>query len=154
MEAALFQRLVDTRYDPLYRFALSLARNGDDALDLTQQTFARWAEKGHADPRYGKSGNWTLAMWQDKDRSYVLGMPAGPGSKDAVAALFRAWPAYFIVSVTAMVIASLRSQCHQASQDMRAKLARMPWSRAGHCEPRIPASRDSPLRELSVKHPG
>jgi RNA polymerase sigma-70 factor (ECF subfamily) len=47
MESSAFQQLVDAWYDPLYRFALSLARNGDDALDLTQQTFARWAEKGH-----------------------------------------------------------------------------------------------------------
>jgi RNA polymerase sigma factor (sigma-70 family) len=57
MDASNFQRLIDTWYDPLYRFALSLARNGDDALDLTQQTFARWAQKGGTlrDPAKAKS---------------------------------------------------------------------------------------------------
>jgi RNA polymerase sigma-70 factor (ECF subfamily) len=47
MDGSIFRQLIDQWYDPLYRFALSLARNSDDAQDLTQQTFARWAEKGH-----------------------------------------------------------------------------------------------------------
>ena len=34
-----FQELVSTYYQPLYRFAYSLARNADEASDLTQQTF-------------------------------------------------------------------------------------------------------------------
>lgn len=57
MDSSTFQRLIDAWYDPLYRFALSLSRNGDDALDLTQQTFARWAEKGGTlrDPDKAKS---------------------------------------------------------------------------------------------------
>lgn len=62
MEAALFQHLVDTWYDPLYRFALSLARNGDDALDLTQQTFARWAEKGHGLRDASKAKSWLFTV--------------------------------------------------------------------------------------------
>ena len=41
------QQLVDDYYQPLYRFAYSLAKNEPDAVDLTQQTFLRWAQKGH-----------------------------------------------------------------------------------------------------------
>jgi RNA polymerase sigma factor (sigma-70 family) len=57
MDPSRFQQLIDAWYDPLYRFAMSLVRNGDDALDLTQQTFARWAEKGSTlrDPNKAKS---------------------------------------------------------------------------------------------------
>lgn len=62
MEAALFQRLVDTWYDPLYRFALSLSRNSDEALDLTQQTFARWAEKGHGLRDAAKAKSWLFTV--------------------------------------------------------------------------------------------
>jgi RNA polymerase sigma factor (sigma-70 family) len=38
-----FEQLVDAHYQPLYRFAYSLARNEPDAADLTQETFCRWA---------------------------------------------------------------------------------------------------------------
>lgn len=41
------QELVDDYYQPLYRFAYSLAKNEPDAVDLTQQTFFRWMQKGH-----------------------------------------------------------------------------------------------------------
>lgn len=41
------QELVDEYYQPLYRFAYSLAKNEADAVDLTQQTFFRWMKKGH-----------------------------------------------------------------------------------------------------------
>ncbi len=58
----MFQRLIDTWYDPLYRFALSLSRNGDDALDLTQQTFARWAEKGHGLRDGDKAKSWLFTV--------------------------------------------------------------------------------------------
>ncbi len=42
-----FDRLVEEYYQPLFRFALSLAKNESDAGDLVQQTFALWARKGH-----------------------------------------------------------------------------------------------------------
>jgi len=41
-----FQHLVDSYYESLYRFALSLTRREADACDMTQQTFYRWATKG------------------------------------------------------------------------------------------------------------
>jgi len=62
MDAPLFQRLVDTWYDPLYRFALSLSHNGDEAMDLTQQTFARWAEKGHGLRDRSKAKAWLFTV--------------------------------------------------------------------------------------------
>ncbi|MBI4624516.1 MAG: RNA polymerase sigma factor [Verrucomicrobia bacterium] len=62
MEASTFQQLIDMWYDPLYRFALSLARNGDDALDLTQQTFARWAEKGHTLRDKDRAKSWLFMV--------------------------------------------------------------------------------------------
>ena len=42
-----FEQLVREHYQALYRFGLSLSRNAPDACDLTQQTFALWAERGH-----------------------------------------------------------------------------------------------------------
>ena len=62
MDPSTFQQLIDAWYDPLYRFALSLARNGDDALDLTQQTFARWAEKGHTLRDKDRAKSWLFMV--------------------------------------------------------------------------------------------
>jgi RNA polymerase sigma-70 factor (ECF subfamily) len=62
MEVSLFQQLIGQWYDPLYRFALSLARNSDDALDLTQQTFARWAEKGHTLREKDRAKSWLFRV--------------------------------------------------------------------------------------------
>jgi RNA polymerase sigma-70 factor (ECF subfamily) len=42
-----FTQVVDQYYEPLYRFAFSLARAEADACDLTQQTFYIWATKGN-----------------------------------------------------------------------------------------------------------
>jgi len=47
MAGVEFENLVARYYEPLYRFALSLARDEPDACDLTQQTFCIWAAKGH-----------------------------------------------------------------------------------------------------------
>jgi RNA polymerase sigma-70 factor (ECF subfamily) len=45
--AELFEAIVRDFYEPLFRFALSLARTESDAQDLTQHTFYIWAKKGH-----------------------------------------------------------------------------------------------------------
>lgn len=58
----MFQQLIDAWYEPLYRFALSLSRNSDDALDLTQETFARWAEKGCALRDADKAKSWLFTV--------------------------------------------------------------------------------------------
>ena len=42
-----FETLVDAYYRPLFRFAMSLTRSEAEASDVTQQTFAIWAAKGH-----------------------------------------------------------------------------------------------------------
>ena len=53
-----FENLVEQYYRPLYRFALSLARNEDEAGDLTQQTFFIWAKKGSQLRDQGKAKSW------------------------------------------------------------------------------------------------
>jgi|UniRef100_UPI00404B68E6 RNA polymerase sigma-70 factor, ECF subfamily len=58
MSNKAFTQLVDVHYAPLYRFALSLARNQADAGDLVQQTFYIWATKGHALREMAKAKSW------------------------------------------------------------------------------------------------
>jgi RNA polymerase sigma-70 factor (ECF subfamily) len=53
-----FTQLVDAHYASLYRFALSLARNGADAGDLVQQTFFVWATKGDSLRDIAKAKSW------------------------------------------------------------------------------------------------
>lgn len=53
-----FEELVDAHYQPLYRFAYSLAKNPDGASDLVQQTFCIWAEKGHQLKDRSKAKSW------------------------------------------------------------------------------------------------
>lgn len=50
--------LVDLYYRPLHLFALSLSRNETLALDLTQETFYRWAVHGHKLREAGKAKSW------------------------------------------------------------------------------------------------
>ena len=52
------QKLVDEFYQPLYRFAYSLAKNEPDAVDLVQQTFLRWGQKGHTLRDTSKVKSW------------------------------------------------------------------------------------------------
>lgn len=56
-----FERVVDDHYERLYRFARSLAGSEDEAGDLTQETFLRYAEKGSQlrDPTRVKSWLFT-----------------------------------------------------------------------------------------------
>ncbi len=58
MHDEVFPQLVETYYAPLYRFALSLAKNASDAGDLTQQTFFVWATKGHTLRDAAKAKTW------------------------------------------------------------------------------------------------
>ena len=53
-----FDQLVDRHYQPLYRFALSLAKNSEEAADLTQQTYFLWASKGHQLRDLTKAKSW------------------------------------------------------------------------------------------------
>ena len=53
-----FTRLVDAHYTPLFRFALSLAKNSSDAADLTQQTFLIWAKRGQSLRNDEKAKSW------------------------------------------------------------------------------------------------
>jgi len=53
-----FEQLVDCYYESLYRFALSLTRREADALDITQQTFYRWATKGGQLRNNAKVKSW------------------------------------------------------------------------------------------------
>jgi len=53
-----FEKLVDTHYAALYRFALSLSKNESDAADLTQQAFYSWATKGHQLRDHSKAKSW------------------------------------------------------------------------------------------------
>lgn len=58
MSSEVFTQLVDAHYAPLYRFALSLAKNSADAGDLVQQTFFIWATKGHGLRETAKAKSW------------------------------------------------------------------------------------------------
>jgi RNA polymerase sigma factor (sigma-70 family) len=58
MTNEVFTQLVDAHYAPLYRFALSLARNSADAGDLVQQTFFIWATKGESLREAAKAKSW------------------------------------------------------------------------------------------------
>lgn len=62
MELDDFHHIVNTWYDPLYRFALSLSRNTEDALDLTQSAFARYAEKGRHVTDLQKAKSWLFTV--------------------------------------------------------------------------------------------
>lgn len=53
-----FERLVDTHHAPLYRFAMSLTRNEDEAGELVQETFLVWATKGHQLSDAAKVKSW------------------------------------------------------------------------------------------------
>lgn len=53
-----FESLVQDHHASLYRFAFSLTRNEPDASDLVQETFLRWAERGHQLEDLTKVKSW------------------------------------------------------------------------------------------------
>jgi RNA polymerase sigma factor (sigma-70 family) len=53
-----FEDLVNRYYAALYQFALSLTQAEADAADLTQQTFYRWATRGHQLRDHSKIKTW------------------------------------------------------------------------------------------------
>lgn len=53
-----FERLVDDHQAALFRFAMSLSRNEDDAGELVQETFFIWATKGHQLSDVRKAKTW------------------------------------------------------------------------------------------------
>ena len=92
MNNEAFAQLVDAHYAPLYRFALSLSRNGSDAGDLVQQTFFIWATKGHGLRELTKAKSWLFTTLyreflrgrrRDSRSSFLEDLP--PGEKDPVA---------------------------------------------------------------------
>jgi len=58
MTSEEFNNIVDSFYEPLYRFAYSLAKEPNGAADLTQQTFYIFAEKGHQIRDRSKVKSW------------------------------------------------------------------------------------------------
>ncbi len=53
-----FETLVHEHHAALYRFAFSMTRNEADASDLVQETFLRWAEKGHQLENPARAKSW------------------------------------------------------------------------------------------------
>jgi RNA polymerase sigma-70 factor (ECF subfamily) len=58
MTGQSFEGVVARYYQPLYKFAFSLARTEADACDLTQQAFYIWATKGHQLLDVTKTKTW------------------------------------------------------------------------------------------------
>lgn len=53
-----FEALVEQHYRRLYQFAYNLTRDEAEASDLTQQTFLKWASKGHQLRDPSKAKTW------------------------------------------------------------------------------------------------
>jgi len=53
-----FESVVNAYYEQLYRFAYSLSHQESNACDLTQETFYRWATKGHQLRDRSKVKSW------------------------------------------------------------------------------------------------
>jgi len=72
-----FEELVGNYYQHLYRFAWSLAKNEDQAADLTQQTFLTWAKKGHTLKDRSKAKSWLFTtLYREFLRQRKKKMPA------------------------------------------------------------------------------
>jgi RNA polymerase sigma-70 factor (ECF subfamily) len=55
-----FEHVVQTCHGDVYRFALSLTRNEDEAGDVTQETFHLWAQRGHQLREASRLKAWLL----------------------------------------------------------------------------------------------
>ena len=58
MEEMDFEEAVKNYYEPMYRFGLSLTHNEDDASELAQESFLRYAEKGSSLRDKTKTKSW------------------------------------------------------------------------------------------------
>lgn len=58
LDDATFEEVVNAQYEPLYRFAFSLAQREEDARDLTQETFAQLARKAGQIQDKSKIKSW------------------------------------------------------------------------------------------------
>ena len=58
LDNATFEEVVNAHYEPLYRFAFSLAAHEAEARDLTQETFAQLARKAHQIHDRSKIKSW------------------------------------------------------------------------------------------------
>ncbi|MEO6034552.1 MAG: RNA polymerase sigma factor, partial [Verrucomicrobiota bacterium] len=61
-----FEQVVNSHYESLYRFALSLACNESDACDLTQDTFYTFASKGYQLREKSKVKSWLFTALHRK----------------------------------------------------------------------------------------
>jgi len=62
MQQSALQTIADQWYAPLYRFALSLCRNPDDALDLTQSAFYKLDTKHDQIRDSSKTKSWLFSV--------------------------------------------------------------------------------------------
>ena len=58
----IFEEVVAQHYDDIYRFALSLAGQESDAVDLTQSAFLKFARKGGTIRESKKAKSWLFAV--------------------------------------------------------------------------------------------
>lgn len=70
MDDAAFESLVEAHYEGLYRFALSLVRRSEEAADLTQETFFRYATKGSQLRDVSKAKSW---LYTTLYRQFLMG---------------------------------------------------------------------------------
>jgi len=62
MTEKAFRQIVEQWYDPLYRFAYSLCRNPDDALDRTQNTFFKLAQNADSIRDQKRIKSWLFSV--------------------------------------------------------------------------------------------
>ena len=58
VDDSTFEQIVNAYYQPLYRFAFTLTHSEAQAWDLTQETFRKFATKGHQLAAQAKAKSW------------------------------------------------------------------------------------------------